>query len=51
VGPAGPAGSGGGASPTDTLAWLPLSTTDSSGDDVLVYDTDHSLIPTLVPIA
>lgn len=39
----------GGAGPSDTRAWLPLSTTNSSGDDVLVFDDDHSLVPTLVP--
>lgn len=39
---------GGGASPSDTAAWMPLTTT-VAGDDVLVFDADHSLIPTLVP--
>jgi hypothetical protein len=43
-----PSGGGGGAGPTDTACWLPLTTTNSSGDDVLVYDADHSLIPTLI---
>jgi hypothetical protein len=38
-----PPGGGAGGS------WLPLTTTNSSGDDVLVFDADHSLIPTLVP--
>ncbi len=38
----------GGAGPHDTAAWLPLTTT-VGGDDVLVYDAGHSLIPTLVP--
>jgi hypothetical protein len=40
-------GGGGGASPADTACWLPLTST-VSGDDVLVFDADHSLIPTLV---
>jgi len=39
---------GGGASPADTAAWLPLTTT-VGGDDVLVFDADHSLVPTLIP--
>jgi hypothetical protein len=38
----------GGASPDDTASWMPLTTT-VSGDDVLVFDAGHSLIPTLVP--
>ena len=33
----------------DTQVWLPLTTT-VAGDDVLVYDADHSLIPTLIPL-
>lgn len=32
----------------DTLVWMPLTTT-VGGDDVLVFDADHSLIPTLIP--
>jgi hypothetical protein len=32
-----------------TSKWLPLTTTDAAGDDVLVFDADHSLIPTFVP--
>ena len=43
--------SGGGGDPhTDTYVWLPLTTTNSSGDDVLVFDASHQLIPTLTPI-
>jgi hypothetical protein len=34
---------------TDTKVWMPLSTT-VGGDDVLVYDASHQLIPTLTPI-
>ena len=37
------------ASGGPSTVWLPLSTTNANGDDVLVYDDDHSLIPTLVP--
>jgi hypothetical protein len=33
----------------DTKVWLPLSTT-VGGDDVLVYDASHQLIPTLTPL-
>jgi hypothetical protein len=29
---------------------MPLTTTLPGGDDVLVYDADHSLIPTLIPV-
>jgi hypothetical protein len=29
--------------------YLPLTTTNAAGDDVLVFDADHSLIPTAVP--
>lgn len=43
------AGVGGGASPSDTRCWLPLSST-VGGDDVLVYDASHQLIPTLTPM-
>jgi hypothetical protein len=32
----------------DDAVWMPLTTT-VGGDDVLVFDADHSLIPTLVP--
>jgi hypothetical protein len=39
---------GGGATPTDTAGWMPLTTT-VAGDDVLVYDANHGLIPTYVP--
>jgi hypothetical protein len=42
-------GGGGGASASDTACWLPLTTT-VAGDDVLVFDADHSLIPTLIPL-
>lgn len=38
----------GGATPSDTSVWMPLTTT-VGGDDVLVFDADHSLIPTLIP--
>lgn len=34
---------------SDTKVWMPLTTT-VAGDDVLVFDADHSLIPTLTPI-
>jgi hypothetical protein len=37
-----------GVSGTSTK-WLPLTTTDAAGDDMLVFDADHSLIPTFVP--
>ena len=40
---------GGGASPTDVWAWMPLTSIDG-GDPVLVWDDDDSLIPTLVPL-
>jgi hypothetical protein len=33
----------------DTAVWMPLTTT-TGGDDVLVFDADHSLIPTLIPL-
>ncbi len=33
---------------SDTEVWMPLTST-VSGDDVLVFDADHSLIPTLIP--
>jgi hypothetical protein len=33
----------------DTAVWMPLTTT-VAGDDVLVFDADHSLIPTLIPL-
>ena len=49
-GPTGPTGPAGAASPTDSLVWMPLTTTLPGGDDVLVYDADHSLIPTLIPL-
>jgi hypothetical protein len=45
---AAPAG-GGGDPATDTKVWMPLSTT-VGGEDVLVYDASHQLIPTLTPI-
>lgn len=32
-----------------TQVWLPLTTT-LAGDDVVVFDADHSLIPTLVTL-
>jgi hypothetical protein len=38
----------GGASPADTAGWMPLTTT-VAGDDVLVYDANHGLVPTYVP--
>jgi hypothetical protein len=38
----------GGAGVHDTACWMPLTTT-VAGDDVLVYDANHSLIPTLIP--
>jgi hypothetical protein len=34
----------------DTKVWMPLTTTITGGDDVLVFDADHSLIPTLIPL-
>jgi len=40
---------GGGAAPDDSACWMPLTST-VAGDDVLVFDADHSLIPTLVPL-
>jgi hypothetical protein len=33
----------------DTKVWMPLTTT-VAGDDVLVFDADHSLVPTLIPL-
>jgi hypothetical protein len=48
LGAAGGGGGGGGAGPADAAAWMPLTST-VGGDDVLVFDADHSLIPTLVP--
>lgn len=33
----------------DAQVWMPLTTT-VGGDDVLVFDAGHSLIPTLIPI-
>lgn len=42
--------SSGGDPADDTHVWMPLTTT-VGGDDVLVFDADHSLIPTLVPLA
>jgi hypothetical protein len=42
-------GAGGGATPSDSACWLPLTTT-VAGDDVLVFDAGHSLIPTLIPL-
>jgi len=39
-----------GATADDTACWMPLTTT-VGGDDILVFDADHSLIPTLVPLA
>lgn len=42
-------GGGGGDPAADTAVWMPLTTT-VGGDDVLVFDADHSLIPTLVTI-
>jgi hypothetical protein len=41
-------GGGGGASPADTAAWLPLTTVVAGVPD-LVWDADDSLIPTLIP--
>lgn len=38
-----------GATADDSLVWMPLTTTVGS-DDVLVFDADHSLIPTLIPL-
>jgi hypothetical protein len=32
----------------DPAVWMPLTTT-VGGDDVLVFDADDSLVPTLVP--
>lgn len=40
---------GGGVSPTDTTAWLPLTTVVGSVPE-LVWDADDSLIPTYTPI-
>jgi hypothetical protein len=40
--------SAGGATPADSAGWMPLTTT-VAGDDVLVYDANHSLIPTWTP--
>jgi hypothetical protein len=40
---------GGGDPADDTAVWMPLTTT-LAGDDVLVFDADHSLIPTLTPL-
>jgi hypothetical protein len=37
-----------GASASDTAGWLPLTTT-VGGDDVLVFDASHQLIPTFAP--
>jgi hypothetical protein len=42
-----PSGGGGGSPASDTAVWMPLTTT-LAGDDVLVFDADHSLIPTLI---
>ena len=38
----------GGATPTDTLAWMPL-TTVTGGVPELVWDATDDLIPTLTP--
>lgn len=34
---------------TQTTVWMPLTTTNSAGDDVLVFDASDQLIPTLTP--
>jgi hypothetical protein len=50
-----PGGGGGGVVWEDvgvtaaTSRFLPLTTTNTAGDDVLVFDDDHSLVPTAVP--
>ena len=41
------------AQPDTTAAthiWLPLTTTNPSGDPELVWDADDALIPTFVPV-
>lgn len=38
-----------GTMPTDSHAWMPLTTT-VGGDDVLVFDASHQLVPTYVPL-
>ena len=40
---------GGGSSPSDTAAWMPLTTVVSSVPE-LVWDADDNLIPTYTPI-
>lgn len=35
---------------TEDTIWMPLTTVDTAGDPVLVWDDDDSLIPTEVPI-
>lgn len=34
----------------DDRVWMPLTTVDTSGEPVLVWDDDDSLIPTEVPV-
>jgi hypothetical protein len=42
---------GSGAGPSDTHAWMPLTSTDpSTGDPALVWDANDNLIPTFTPI-
>lgn len=36
---------------SDTLVWMPLTTTAiGPGDDVLVFEADGGLVPTLIPL-